>query len=46
MGQANPGITLNIYRRVMEHERRSFVFNEEVALPLTELLEPKPRVLN
>ncbi len=40
LGHARPSITLDIYRHVAEWEL------EEVALPLSELLNPTPRVLN
>lgn len=40
LGHARPSITLDLYRHVEGWEL------EEVALPLTELLSPKPRTLN
>lgn len=40
LGHARPSITLDLYRHVEGWEL------EEVALPLTELLHPKPRTLN
>lgn len=40
LGHARPSITLDLYRHVEGWEL------EEAALPLTELLSPKPRVLN
>lgn len=40
LGHARPSITLDLYRHVEGWEL------EEVALPLTELLNPRPRVLN
>lgn len=36
MGHANPTITLNVYRHVLEHERRGYVFDvEEMVQPQT-----------
>ncbi len=40
LGHARPSITLDLYRHVAEWEL------EEVALPLSELLNPSPRTLN